>query len=272
MKKSYFRGSLKTLCITTLVFMVFSCAEIKQVPYFQDVQDGAKYRPEKVAQIRMKPQDKISIVVNTKDNQLNQWYNLAVPQQYVGSGNLTSGVGRVSYYTIDENGEIDFPVLGKLKVEGMTRSMIAEYIKQRLIEDGLVKNPVVIVEYADLTVSVMGEVARPGCYAITKDYFTLLDALSAAGDITIHGKRQNVLVFRQEGNESVPYRVDLCSASDVYHSPVFYLQQNDVIYVEPTKTRARQSTTSGNSFASTSFWISLGTLAVTIVSLLIRIK
>ena len=118
----------------------------------------------------------------------------------------------------------------------------------------------------NLNFSVMGEVNRPGQYKISKDKVTILDALSMAGDLTIYGKREKVLVMREENGKQHVYGINLCSGNNIYSSPVYYLQQNDVVYVEPNGTRARQSTVNGNNVRSTSFWISLASLLTSIAT------
>ena len=122
----------------------------------------------------------------------------------------------------------------------------------------------------NLAISVLGEVGKPGRYNIDRDKITLLDAISMAGDLTIYGKRDNVYVMRNEGGKQTSYQVNLLSAQDVYSSPAYYLQQNDVIYVEPNSVRARQSTVNGNNVRSTSFWISLASLLTTITVLFVK--
>ena len=122
----------------------------------------------------------------------------------------------------------------------------------------------------NLTISVLGEVGKPGRYNIDRDKITLLEAISMAGDLTIYGKRDNVYVMRNEGGKQTSYQVNLLSAQDVYSSPAYYLQQNDVIYVEPNSVRARQSTVNGNNVRSTSFWISLASLLTTITVLFVK--
>ena len=113
--------------------------------------------------------------------------------------------------------------------------------------------------------------ARPGRYAIDKDAMTLLDALGAAGDLTIYGRRDRVMVLRDENGKARTYEVDLCSASDLLSSPAYYIRQNDVIYVEPNDVRARQSTVNGNNVRSTSFWISLTSLAASVTNTIVVI-
>lgn len=152
----------------------------------------------------------------------------------------------------------------------MTREEVAVYIKKELQSHDLIKDPVVTVEFMNLSVNVMGEVNRPGRYNIDKDHLTILDALSQAGDLTIYGKREKVLVLRNENGTQRVYGINLCSADHLYSSPVYYLQQNDVVYVEPNDTKARQSTVNGNNVRSTSFWISLASLLTTISVLIFK--
>ena len=161
-------------------------------------------------------------------------------------------------------------LLGKLHVQDMTREEVAVYIKKELQSHDLIKDPVVTVEFMNLSVNVMGEVNRPGRYNIDKDHLTILDALSQAGDLTIYGKREKVLVLRNENGKQRVYGINLCSADHLYSSPVYYLQQNDVVYVEPNDTKARQSTVNGNNVRSTSFWISLASLLTTISVLIFK--
>lgn len=176
----------------------------------------------------------------------------------------------MSVYTIDSKGEIDFPVLGQLKVGGLVREEVARMIKERLVSENLVKDPVVIVEYANLGFDVLGEVNRPGRYTFDRDHLTILDALSMAGDLTIQGERQNVMVIRDEGGKRTSYLVNLKSGHELMSSPVFYLQQNDVVYVAPNDYRARQTTVNGNTMRSGSFWISLSSLTISLALLIMK--
>lgn len=247
--------------------MLSSCAT-PNVAYFQGVPAGAAEIVLNTPEIRVRPEDKISILVNSKDPMLMNLFNLPIISNQVGV-NYNNSHG-LSGYTVNNEGEIDFPVLGAVHVEGMTREEIAAHIKAELVERNLVKDPVVTVEFMNLTVSVLGEVARPGRFNIDKDRLTLLDAIGMAGDLTIYGKRNNVLVQREENGKKVIYRVNLNSGYDLYASPVYYMQQNDIVYVEPNDVRARQATVNGNNVRSTSFWMSLASLLTTITVLIVK--
>lgn len=260
------------LFIPIIIVLLCSCNSSKQVCYFQDMQSGIKETIISPQEIEIQPEDKISILVNSKDPLLTNLFNLPIISRQIGQGNNSStGANQgLSGYTVDTDGNIDFPVLGKIHVAGMKREEIASFIKNELISKNLVKDPVVTVEFMNLTISVLGEVSKPGRYNIDKDKITLLDAISMAGDLTIYGKRDNVYVMRNEGGKQTSYQVNLLSAQDVYSSPAYYLQQNDVIYVEPNSVRARQSTVNGNNVRSTSFWISLASLLTTITVLFVK--
>lgn len=253
------------------VLSLGSCSTPKQISYFQDLRPGeSEMSLVAPVEITIRPKDKLSILVNSQDMRLTNLFNLPIVSQQVGL-ETSYGTNRgMSGYTVDSKGDIDFPVLGKIHIQGMTREEVAAHIKQELQSHDLVKDPVVTVEFMNLTVSVMGEVNKPGRYNIDKDNITILDALSQAGDLTIYGKREKVLVLRNEEGKQRVYGVDLCSGEHVYSSPVYYLQQGDVVYVEPNDTKARQSTVNGNNVRSTSFWISIASLLTSIAILIVN--
>ena len=269
------RKLLKTnyLFLFVLLLVLSSCDVSKRITYFQDIQDQrTSYTNEQPSpEIRLRPEDKISIIVNTKVPELTALFNLPYTARVLGSQTeqLSSNSQGTSGYIIKADGTIDFPVLGMVQAAGKTRDELAAHIKSELIDRNLVNDPVVTVEFVNLKFSVMGEVRSPGSYPITRDHITLLDALSMAGDLTIDGKRDNIMVLRPNATGKLTaYTVDMLSFNDVQHSPAYYIHQNDYIYVEPNKKRANQSTVNANTVQSASFWISvislLASLATTI--------
>lgn len=264
--------NIKILPLITAVLFFISCSAPRNINYFQDAESGKENEILKTLKITVKPEDKISIVVNSQTPMLADMFNLPIVAHRVGYSQESSlnQSQQVSCYTVDENGEIDFPVLGKIKVAGKNREEIAAYIKKELIDRKLINDPVVTVEFSNLYISVLGEVNNPGRYGIDRDKITLLDAIGMAGDLTIYGKRQNVVVMREEEGKQLFYRVDLTSVDDLYSSPVYYLQQKDVVYVEPNETRARQSTVNGNNVRSTSFWVSIASLLTSVAVLIFK--
>lgn len=242
-----------------------SCGTPKNVAYFQDLNNN----PDTVITLQnrvitVKPTDKIYIGVKSKDPQISQLFNL--------TGGTSSGATNMSqdayYYTVDSRGDIDFPVVGKIQVAGLTREEIAEKVKKSLVDASLVKDPTITVSLSNLHYSMMGEVAKPGQYAIEEEKVTILDAISKAGDLTIQGKRNDVMVLRQENGHQKIYKINLCSGRDIFSSPAYYLQQNDVVYVTPNDTKKRSSTLNGNTVQSTGFWMSISSLIVTILTFL----
>ena len=259
----------KILLMAMLALALASCNTSKKIVYFQDIQVN---RPEAITEARditVQPKDQISILVSSKDPQLAALFNLPRVQYRVGDTNMQNTNGDVSGYTLDTEGYIDFPVLGRLYVAGMTKSEIASYIKKRLMDENLINDPVVTVEFMNLYYSILGEVNNPGKYMITKDQITLLEAISMAGDLTIYGKRDAVFVVREEDGQRVTHWVDL-RTQDLFHSPVYYLKQNDVIYVRPNKVRAGQSTINENSVKSVSLWISIASFLSSLGVLLFK--
>ena len=262
------------------VFLMSSCDVSKRITYFQDIQDhqtatGQTEQP--TPEIRLRPEDKISIIVNTKVPELTTLFNLPYTTRILGqtSDYINYTNQGTSGYIIKADGTIDFPVLGAVQAAGKTRDELGGYIKSELINRNLVNDPVVTVEYINLQFAVMGEVRSPGSYKITRDHITLLDALSMAGDLNIDGKRDNVLVLRPDASGNMTaYNVDMRSFDAVQNSPAYYIHQNDYIYVEPNKKRANQSTVNANTVQSASFWISvvslLASVATTISVLMTR--
>ena len=264
--------------ILSLMLLFSSCDVSKRITYFQDIQDhqivtGTEEQP--TPEIRLRPEDKISIIVNSKVPELTSLFNLPYTARTLGSELQTNTVHGASGYIIKADGTIDFPVLGLVEAAGKTRDELAFHIKSELINRNLVNDPVVTVEFINLQFSVMGEVRSPGSYRINRDHITLLDALSMAGDLSIDGKRDNVLVLRPDSNGNLmAYTVDMRSFEAVQHSPAYYIHQNDYIYVEPNKKRANQSTVNANTVQSASFWISvvslLASVATTVSVLMVR--
>lgn len=253
------------LCIAAVAGSIVSCNSSKKVLYMQDAVVNAPEQIANLNEITLKPNDKITIVVSCKDPELAALFNLM--ETASRTGQRSSFTNYLSAYTVDEQGNIYFPVLGELHVEGLSRLGVAKLVTERLIQENLIKDPIVTVEFANLHVSVIGDVARPGTYEISNDRITLFEALSAAGDLNITGRRDGVYVVREENGVRTTHKLDLRSA-DVMSSPVFYLQQNDVVYVEPNNTKAGQSSVNENSFKSAGLWISVASLLTSVAVLI----
>lgn len=266
MKKTFLN-----LILSILIASVFySCNAPKQIAYFQDVANrDTTITIDTVLPLTVRSGDKLLIVVSSSIPEMAAVFNLPVVGYRVGveqSHTPTSANNNVMSYIVGSNGCIDFPVLGSIKVEGLQRSEIAELIKNRLVSENLCNDAVVNVELSNAYINVLGEVKNPGRYLINNDNFTVFDAISMAGDLTIQGVRYNILVARKSGKNAHIYKLDLTDMQQVLSSPGYYLQQGDVVYAEPNSYRKRQTTVNGNNVLSASFWISVTSLAATITT------
>lgn len=248
------------------VILFSACNSTKEVVYLQDVVPLKQQDIERKYEVFIHEDDLLSIMVNSKDPELALPFNMPLITYQIGSE--SSGQQRVLGYLVDTNGDIDFPILGKLHVAGLSRLELRDLIKEKLISGDYIKDPVVTVQFLNYKVSVMGEVARPGSFTITGDRITLLEALSMAGDLTIYGRRDRVAVIREKNGKRTILFHDLRS-SDIFTSPCYYLQQNDIVYVEPNKAKAGQRDINQNN--SVSVWLSAVSVLAAVASLLVTV-
>ena len=251
-------------CLLCLLALLASCSAPKEVLYLQDIASIKEENIDKNYEVIIHKDDLLAILVNSKDPELALPFNMPVVTYQIGA--QTTAQQRLLGYLVDQNGDIDFPILGKIHVEGLTRMQVTELIKQKLMSEDLIKDPIVTVQFLNFKVSVMGEVTRPGTFDISGDRITLLEALSMAGDLTIYGRRDRVAVIREkDGKRRILYH-DLRS-SDIFQSPCYYLQQNDIVYVEPNKAKTGQSRINSNN--SVSVWLSAVSVLASIASLMV---
>ena len=247
-----------------LIAFLASCSAPKEVLYLQDIASIKEENIDKNYEVIIHKDDLLAILVNSKDPELALPFNMPVVTYQIGA--QTTAQQRLLGYLVDQNGDIDFPILGKIHVEGLTRMQVTELIKQKLMSEDLIKDPIVTVQFLNFKVSVMGEVTRPGTFDISGDRITLLEALSMAGDLTIYGRRDRVAVIREkDGKRRIRYH-DLRS-SDIFQSPCYYLQQNDIVYVEPNKAKTGQSRINSNN--SVGVWLSAVSVLASITSLMV---
>lgn len=266
------------LSLALMALLLGSCSTPKDVTYFQDLSNESSIAIAKAKTITLQPIDQISIIVNSRDGQIADMFNLPYQTRRIGENNsLSTGGNSISSsntgvfgYTVNSNGKIDFPILGEIEVAGMTRDALAKNLKERLIASNQIKDPVVTIEFMNLGVTVLGEVARPGRYKIDRDRFTVMDALGMAGDLTINGRRTDVALVRHTANDKDQiYRMDLTQSQGIYSSPGYFIQQGDVVYVSPIDKRQREATVNGNNMRSTSFWFSVSSLVMTVLTLVL---
>lgn len=263
---------MKQLQQTTLLLLLFllgSCASQKQISYFQNILPNYEQTLSKNYEVSIHTDDLLSIMVTSKDIELAQMFNLPMVSYQINNG--SSGIGnsqnKILGYLVDKDGCIDFPILGRLQIGGMTRAELTSFIKGQLVGKGLINDPIVTVQFLNFRVSVIGEVARPGTFDITSERITLLEALSRAGDLTVFGKRDNVKIIREENGKRMIATVDL-RYDDILNSPYYYLQQNDIVYVEPNKTKAGQREINQNRSLGT--WISVVSVLASLAVLVFK--
>lgn len=250
-----------------MIVLFTGCAGQKKVLYLQDMEEQEKLKISGSYDVKITYDDLLGITVNSRNPELTVPFTLQTGSASTSSATGTSGGSGLKgiEYLVDSNGEIDFPVLGKMRVVGMTRMELTNYIKRRLIDEDYIKDPIVIVKFLNFKVSVLGDVSSPGIINVNSDRITIFEAISHAGDLAITGRRYNVTVIREENGERVPYYLDLRS-KDVFDSPCYYLQQNDLVYVEPNKNKTRLGNT--NQFKNITTWTTLISFAISVITLI----
>ena len=254
----------KFIYLAVMALVLFSACKTPNVSYLQNLQDGQSVSTYMCPPITLQSGDKITIFVKSLNPELTGMFNLTM-----GATGTTDQANNQRSYTIDSNGNIDFPQVGKIHIGGLTREQVASKVKEAIEGLNLAKNVTVVVEFKNLYYSVSGEVARPGRYEFTKDHLNLLEAIVTAGDITISGKRDNILVLRQDGDKQLAYRVNLTSSDSIMTSPAFQTRPGDYIYVEPTKKKQRETTVNGNTMQTPGFWISIASFLTTLITLFV---
>ena len=260
-KNSYF-------VLVLLVALVTSCSAPKNVAYLHNSDDVDLSQSLYLYDAKIMPKDILSITVNTVNPEAAAPFNLAIPTSISANQRSVYSQPVLQTYLVDNEGSIDYPVLGRIKVGGLTKSeceaMIHDKIKPYL---NAAENPVVTVRMSSYSISVLGEVNRPGSFQVSREKINILEALAQAGDLTIYGVREDVKLIREDakGKKQI-YHINLNDAN-LLTSPYYYLQQNDIVYVEPNKVKARNSSIG----QSTTLWISATSILVSIAALVVNI-
>ena len=254
------------MLVATILFG--ACNAQHRVLYLQDVESGSEITLPENYQLRIKPLDQITIIVNSKDPLLAQPFNSASSYNSIStSGNISSATeNSLQVITVDSDGYIKLPIIGEIKCAGLTRIELAKEIEDKIKASNYISDPLVNVRFANTSISIIGEVTKPGRYDIKRDEITIFEALALAGDLTIFGNREDVAVIREVDGKNVITKLDLRS-SDIFSSPCYYLEQNDVIVVSPNRYKAATSEINQNR----SFWISLASTGISLATLLLTI-
>lgn len=252
---------VKKIVLISLITVLSSCVSKKDIVYFQNDQiDQSKFSNS--YKTVFKPDDLLEITISALDLEAVKPFNLPAVA-YATTSNSVIGTPRQQLYLVDNEGFIDFPVLGRLKIGGLTRKEVIDLLSSKLDPD-YVKNPTIIIRISNFSVTVLGDVKVPGTYTIPNERITVLQAVGLAGDLNISGVR-NIQVKREENGQIHTYDIDLKS-NKLFTSPVYYLQQNDIVYVEPNYARSQSASANQNS----GLFISIAGLLISIITLLAR--
>lgn len=247
--------------------MLASCQSYKKVPYLQDPGEAQRAVAEaKLYDARILPKDLLTIVVSCSDPELAEPFNLTVSTPVSNTQKSLTSQPALQQYLVDNRGNIDFPVLGTLHIGGLTKGEAESLIREKL--KGYIKeNTIVTVRMANYKISVIGEVNRPGTFTISNEKVNLFEALAMAGDMTIYGIRNNVKLIREDCNGQRNVISLNLNEQNILHSPYYYMQQNDILYIAPNKTKAKSASVSN----STTIWVSVITSLVSLASLIVNI-
>ena len=264
------KSVMKTLVVVLLAVFFAGCNASKRVIYEFNKEEIAKAVLAD-GQIRIKPLDRITVVVSSQNPELAAPFNAPSSYNSMSANPLGStsanGLQSVQVRTIDADGMLEMPIIGKVLCAGKTRNELANEIAKKIVDGGYISDAVVNIQFADMKVFVLGEVSHPGQFDITRDKITVLEALAMAGDMTIFGNRANVMVVRRTAdNKHEVFELDFLEGNHMT-SPAFYLQQGDVVYVQPNKYKAATSEINQNR----TFWISIASTLITATSLVLTI-
>lgn len=239
------KKNTRLISLFALFLLLSSCATRKQMIYLQDMDETVDYPVTQKYEMKIQRDDRLQITVSSKDPELSLAFNLPGVSGYritnEGSVDVNSSTSssKAQCYVVDVNGDIEFPILGRLHVEGLTRSQLTAMIRDQLEQRELLKNPLVQADILNFSFSVLGEVGSVGRYTIDGDRITILEAIAMAGDLKTTSRIDRVAVFREFGGHRRVMHLDLRS-KDIFLSPAYYLQQNDIVYVEPNGQQAEE--------------------------------
>lgn len=270
----------KSLMLGCTVMLLTACNSKEKVLYLQDMVVDTPEVIQTPQFIRIEPGDKLSIIVSSSDPQVASIFNLIAMERSTGmntqsggnrrNGGISSDGRGAGYYTVNDRGNIDFPILGELHVAGLTRQETSEFIKKKLIEGKYVTDPVVTVEFANLHYTIIGDAGNPQLYNISDDQINIIEAIALAGDLNITAERDQIYVIRTENGLRTTTRVDL-RTKDIFNSPVYYLKQNDIIYVVPNGKKTGEYSINENQWKNPFIYASAFTTVIGIATLIVSI-
>ena len=251
-----------------LCLLLGSCGSGKNIAYFKNADTISLAASKGLYDARIMPKDLLTITVSTTDPKASMPFNLSVTNTLNSTGTLYTGAGALQTYLVDNDGYINFPVVGKIDVGGLTKRQCENRIRESILPYmAKTEHPIVTGKMASFKVAVAGEVKSPGIFTVDQEKISIMEALARAGDLTIYGRRENVLLIREDstGEKSI-HRINLNDAN-LINSPYYYLQQNDYIYVEPNKVQAQNSAIG----SSVTIWFSVLSVVTSVASLVVNV-
>ena len=257
------RKFILPMALVAMALVLGSCGSTKNVAYFQNSDVIDEDQSSFLYDARILPKDQLTITVSTTNPDAAVPFNLTIPTPYNQQSRSTYSQAMLQSYLVDNAGYIQFPIVGALKVGGLTKSEAEQLIQTKIKHYmNAEETPIVTVRMSSYSISVLGEVARPGTFMVSREKISILEALAQAGDLTIYGVRDKVKLIREDSNGKKEYHT-----LNIINSPYYYLQQNDVVYVEPNKVKARNSTVG----TTTSLWFTSVSILISLSSLLYNI-
>ena len=279
----FYKKTQFAISVFLILLLLNSCAEVKNIAYFQrletstnqvgsenktTVNNAQAKNSSNLYDARIKPKDLLSITVVSTEPETSRMYNLIVPQiAQSSSQNQLLSEPTLQTYLVDNDGNIEFPIFGKINVKGLTRKELEQVLHAKLASAFSKETPIITIRFENYSVNILGEVQRPGKYETKNDRLTIFDGLALAGDLTIYGRRDNVKVLRERADGNKMYITVNLNDRNIISSPAYYLEQNDVVYVEPNKSRSRSS----NYGAAESYGISSLSVLLTLTSLVFTV-
>jgi polysaccharide export outer membrane protein len=257
MKKNSCRFFYRKSIYIIAFFLLASCSVPKKILYLQDVDGNTLRTINQQYTTKLQPDDVLNIVISSKDNLGTMPFNITSTTGNIGATNLSSQP-RLLNYIVRQDGTIEFPVLGKIQIAGKTILETIDYLKGLL--KPYINDPIVVIEWLNFKFTVLGEVRSPGLYRSTSERVSVLDALGMAGDLTIYGKRKDILLIRETNGKQKSYRLDITDKKFL-ESEVYYLKQNDVIIVSPNKAQSQSSI-----FRNTGMFVSMASLLISTIT------
>ncbi len=262
------KGLVLPLAMMAFIVLLGSCSSSKNVAYFKNSDEVNLDASKMLYDARIMPKDQLTITVSTTDPEAAVGFNMTVPTPYTVGQRTSYSQAMLQMYLVDNNGYIDFPKVGEIKVGGLTKAEAEKLIEEKIKPYmAATENPIVTVRMSSYSITVLGEVARAGSFQVSREKITILEALAQAGDMTIYGVRDRVKLIREDANGQKTIHILNLNDASLINSPYYYLQQNDVVIVEPNKAKAQNSSVG----SMTTLWFSATSILISLASLMYNI-